>query len=325
MDVQARTRVFGRGWRAVLLLPGLLAGCGPAVEIGGDASTGDPSPTGASTSSSTDVSPTTSVPPATVDPSGVDVTSGTGSSGSSATGSSTTEDTIGDHTFLVPPDGGHVSIECSLFEQDCARGEKCNIWADDGGNAWNATRCVPVDRAPDGPDDPCTVEGSGVSGIDSCDIGSVCWDVDPRTLEGTCVSFCTGSENAPICESGLTCTAGNLIFLCLSTCDPLVQDCIDGEGCYVIEDTTECAPDTSDDSGATFDTCAFANACNPGLNCTDEEIVGLCDEGAEACCTPFCDMQDTTCPEGTQCISAFAEGMVPPGYEDVGVCGQDPV
>jgi hypothetical protein len=321
-DVRVGTLVFGRGRRAALLLgllTSLLAGCGPAVEIGGDASTGDPSPTGAS---STGVSPTTSVPPTTVDPSGVDVTSGTGSSGPSAT-SSTTEDTVGSQ-FIIDPDGGSLS-GCSLFEQSCVRGEKCTIWANDGGNAWNATRCVPVDRAPDGPAEPCTVEDSGVSGLDSCDVGSVCWDVDPDTLDGTCVSFCAGSEDAPLCEDGLRCIGNNLFFLCLPNCDPLVQDCNEGDACYVIEDTTECASDTSDDSGAAFDTCAFANACDPGLNCTDEEIVGLCDEGAEACCTPFCDMQDTTCPEGTQCISAFAEGMVPPGYEDVGVCGQDPV
>ncbi len=319
--------MFGLG-RHAALLAGLLtglAGCGPAVEIGGDASAGDPSPTGASTSTtSTGVSPTTSVPPATVDPSGVDVTSGTGSSGPSATGPSTTEDTIGDHTFLVPPDGGHVSIECSLFEQDCPRGEKCNIWANDGGNAWNATRCFPIDRAPDGPAEPCAVEDSGVSGLDSCDVGSVCWGVD-KTGEGTCVSFCSGSEEAPICEgSGLRCTGSNLFFLCLPNCDPLVQDCAEGEACYLHEDTPECEPDDSQDAGAAFETCASPNACDPGLNCMNAAFVGLCNEGEQECCTPFCDLQDPTCPEGTLCISAFPEGLALPGHEDVGLCGQDP-
>ncbi len=313
-EVRARTGHRGPSTLVVLGVVGsLLAGCSSVVEFGDDASTGAPDPAGTTTT-------TTGLPPATLDPSGVELTSDTGSSATSQT----TDDTIGDTTFLVPPDGGQVSIECSLFEQDCTRGEKCNIWANDGGNAWNATRCVPVDRAPGGPEDPCTVEGSGVSGIDSCDLGSVCWDVDPRTLEGTCVSFCGGSKQAPICEDGLRCMGSNLFFLCLSTCDPLVQDCDEGEACYVLDDTTECASDASDDSGSTFDTCAFPNACDPGLNCTDAAIVGLCEEGAEDCCTPFCDLQDATCPEGTLCIPAFSEGMVPPGYEDVGVCGQDP-
>lgn len=326
-DVRAGTLAFGRGRRAALLLgmlTSLLAGCGPAVELGGDASTGEP-PTGASTStSSTGVSPTTSVPPTTTDPSGVDVTSGTGSSGPSAT-SRTTDDTSGNNTFLIDPDYVGVDVECSLFEQDCARGEKCNIWANDGGNAWNATRCVPVDRAPAGPAESCTVEGSGVSGIDSCDLGSVCWDVDADTLEGTCVSFCSGSKEAPICEgAGLSCIGSNLFFLCLPTCDPLAQDCDDGDACYVQEDTTLCTPSVSGKAGALFQTCFFVNGCDPGSNCTDAATVGQCNVGAEDCCTPFCDLEDPTCPEGTQCISAFSEGSAPSGNEDVGVCGQDP-
>jgi len=314
-EVRARTGQKGHRTLLVLgVLGSLLAGCNSVVEFGDDASTGDPGPAGTTTTM-------TGLPPATVEPSGVEVTSGTGST---ATESGTTDDTAGNNTFLIDPDFNDVFPGCSVFEQDCAPGEKCNIWANDGGNVWNATRCVPLDRAPGGPDDPCTVEGSGVSGIDSCDIGAVCWDVDRLTLEGTCVSFCTGSESAPICQGGLTCTAGNLIYLCLPTCDPLVQNCIDGEACYVLEDTTECAPVASDEGGAVFDTCSVPNACELGLNCTDAAVVGLCDEGAEACCTPFCDLQSPTCPEGTQCTSAFAEGMVPPGYEDVGVCGQDP-
>lgn len=310
-EARARTGHRKHGKLRVLgVIGSLLAGCSSVVEFGDDASTGEPDPAGTTT---------TQPPPTTVDPSGVGVTTGSGSTGAA---SGTTDDTVG-NPFLIDPDGGHVSIECSLFEQDCPRGEKCNIWANDGGSVWNATRCFPVDRAPDGPAEQCTVEESGVSGIDSCDVGAVCWDVD-ETGEGTCVSFCAGSENAPVCADGLRCMGSNLFFLCLSTCDPLVQDCDEGEACYVLDDTTECASDASDDSGSTFDTCAFPNACDPGLNCTDAAIVGLCEEGAEDCCTPFCDLQDATCPEGTLCIPAFSEGMVPPGYEDVGVCGQDP-
>src|SRR5262245_13882487 len=41
--------------------------------------------------------------------------------------------------FIEDHDGGGHSWECSLFEQDCPIGEKCNIYANDGGNAWNAT------------------------------------------------------------------------------------------------------------------------------------------------------------------------------------------
>ncbi len=308
-----RARIGHRRHPALLcvgVLSCLLVGCTSVVELEDDASTGEPDPAGTTT---------TGPSATTADPSGAGVTTGSESTGAA---SSTTDDPAGNQ-YLIDPDGGDVSIECSLFEQDCPRGEKCNIWANDGGSVWNATRCVPVDRAPDGPAELCTVEESGVSGVDSCDVGAVCWNVD-ETGEGTCVSFCAGSEDAPICEGTLRCTAREIFALCLPGCDPLLQDCGEGGACYVFDDTTECASDASGDSGSTFDTCAFLNACDPGLNCTDAAIVGLCEAGAEDCCTPFCDLQAPTCPEGTQCISAFGKGMAPPGYEDVGICGQGP-
>lgn len=300
----------------VLVLCGVLTGCSSVVEFEAEASTGASDLSGTST---------TGFVPTTANPSGVGVTSGTTTP---ATDSSTTDDTAGSNLFLIDPDYTGVTPECSLFEQNCGRGEKCNIWANDGGNTWNATRCAPVDRDPGGPHDPCTVEGSGVSGIDSCDLGSVCWEVDPRTLEGTCVSFCGGTKSAPICEeAGLGCFGSNLFFLCLPDCDPLLQACQDGEACYLFEDNAECAPPPADDSGAVFETCAFPNACAPGSSCTNADFVGLCEEQALECCTPFCDLSDPDdppCPEGTQCISPFAEGMNSPGDEDVGLCGQEP-
>ncbi|MGH1343143.1 MAG: hypothetical protein ACRBN8_16415 [Nannocystales bacterium] len=315
LDVRSRTRVSDHRRPLALFIGCFLGGCSSLVDSQSSEATSDANP---GSSSTTSAQPGTGQLPGTTQTSGVELTSTT----STGAASSSTDEPTG-NTFLIDPDGG-VDIECSVFEQACPPGEKCNIWANDGGSMWNATRCVPVDRAPDIPGAPCTVESSPVSGLDSCALGSICWDVDSRTLEGTCVSFCTGSENAPVCEDGLTCAAGNLVFLCLSTCDPLLQNCVDGEGCYLLDDTLECAPDDSQDAGAAFETCTFPNACDPGLACTDAAVVGLCDEGAETCCTPFCDLKDPTCLEGTQCISAFPEGMVPPGYEDVGVCGQDP-
>ena len=85
-------------------------------------------------------------------------------------------------------DTGEVWLDlptsCSTFAQDCPPGFKCMPWASDGGNSWNATRCVPIAPDPNAPGEPCTVEGSGVSGLDDCDGTSMCWDVDPDTLEG---------------------------------------------------------------------------------------------------------------------------------------------
>lgn len=308
--------------RAALLFASLLLGCSSLIDLEGDASTGEPGPQG--TATTTGVPATTGVPttglPTTPDSSGAELTSSTDSIPDE---SSTTDDTVGSQ-FLIDPDGGSL-FKCTLLEQGCARGEKCTVWANDGGNAWNATRCVPIDVAPDGPGEPCTVEGAPVSGFDSCDGSSMCWGVDAQTLEGTCTPFCTSSADGPLCEDpGLTCESDGLLFLCLSVCDPLAQDCpTEGDACYVLDNTAACAADSSGAAGL-FDACAFVNGCDPGLTCAAVTAVGLCDDGAESCCTPFCDLDAPTCPKGTQCNPAFDAGAVPPGYENVGICGQDP-
>ena len=117
--------------------------------------------------------------------------------------------------FVSNPDGGGVSIECSLWAQDCMSGEKCMPWANDGGDEHNATRCSPLAVDPAGPYDPCTVEGSAVSGVDDCDQSSMCWDV--QDLEGFCIPMCQGSENNPQCPDQTWCWIGpdGLPIVCL--------------------------------------------------------------------------------------------------------------
>lgn len=230
--------------------------------------------------------------------------------------------------FITDPDGGGVSIECSVWDQDCAEGEKCAPWANDGGAAWNATRCVPVDANPAQPGDPCSVEGSGVSGIDTCDVSSMCWDVDGETNEGTCIAFCTGSENAPVCDDPTTsCSIANdgVLTLCLPTCDPLTQNCAEGQACYPIDNSFVCAPDASgEDQGADNDPCEFINACDMGNICVNPAIVQGCPAGSGGCCQNVCDLSadpaDQGCDTMETCEPWFEEGMVTPGFEDVGVC-----
>jgi hypothetical protein len=208
-------------------------------------------------------------------------------------------------------------------------GEKCMPWANDGGNAWNATRCSPVDRNPAQVGDPCTVEGSGVSGIDNCAISSMCWNVDPETNMGQCVAFCSGSEANPVCEDPQTsCSILNegTLILCLPNCDPLLQDCQEGEGCYVTNDTFSCVPDAGGEMGAFGEGCEFLNVCDPGLFCANPDGVPDC-AGSIGCCSSFCDFSDpdasAACPGaagGQECVLFYEEGQAPPGYEDVGVC-----
>src|SRR5689334_19955710 len=70
--------------------------------------------------------------------------------------------------FLPAPDLGS-GVECDVWIDDCPVGTKCMPWANDGGNSWNATRCTPLAEDPNGIGEPCTVEGSPVTGIDDCE------------------------------------------------------------------------------------------------------------------------------------------------------------
>lgn len=233
--------------------------------------------------------------------------------------------------FLVDPDAGVGPAECSLWDQDCPRGEKCMPWANDGGNVWNSTRCSPIDENPGAPGDVCTVEGSNVSGVDSCQLAAMCWNVDAETNEGECISMCQGSEANPVCADPQTsCTIVNdgLLILCLPACDPLLQDCDNGEACLAVVDSFVCLPDASGELGVQNDPCEYLNVCDPGLACLNAELVPGC--MAFGCCSQFCalDEGNAPCVAGLgamgECLPWYEEGVAPPGYENVGICGDPP-
>ena len=225
--------------------------------------------------------------------------------------------------FIPDPDGGGVTFECDPFAQDCPEGEKCMPWANDGGSAWNATRCSPIADNPGQVGDVCTVEGSGVSGIDDCDMGAMCFDVDPETNEGTCVEMCSGDETNPICETAnTTCTISNQgsLVLCRPICNPLADECAPGEGCYPVNDSMVCAPDASGEAGVAGDPCEFLNVCDSGLLCAGPEVVPGCQ--ASGCCSSFCTIggDDSGCLEGQTCIPFFPDGAPAECLSEVGIC-----
>lgn len=219
---------------------------------------------------------------------------------------------------------------CSTFDPQCEPGTKCNPYADDGGAFWNALGCFPLDRDPVGVGSPCTVEGHPASGVDDCEAGAMCWDVDPDTNEGVCRPFCTGSEGNAICENpGTTCATAfdDVVNLCLAVCDPLLQDCLQNYACAPLDEAFVCALDVSGGGeGGYGSDCDAFNACNPGLFCASPPQVPDCSGAAAGCCTEFCDMSDPNVEcagsaSGQECIRWFDEGQAPPGYEDVGYCG----
>jgi len=238
------------------------------------------------------------------------------------------EDSTTGMPFLQMPDGAGTEVECDIWMQDCMAGEKCMPWANDGGNSWNATRCTPVADNPGQVGDECTVEGSGVTGIDSCDVGSMCYYVDPETNIGTCVGMCQGSEDAPMCEPGFLCSISNdgVLILCRRECDPLLQDCMGSAACLPANgsDGFVCIVDASGEDGAPGQPCEFLNACDPGLFCANAEAVPDC-MGSGGCCSEFCDLTepdpDAGCSlMGQTCTPWFEEGTAPPDLEHVGAC-----
>jgi len=260
---------------------------------------------------------------------GVSSTGGGASEGLTSTSSSSSGEPM--PTTAEPTCGGFIcptdmpsSIECDVFAQDCPEGQKCSAVITDGGGAWNGARCVPV-LGTGAPGDPCIAK-SVAEGLDSCAKGVMCWGVD-MDGNGTCVGLCTGDWEAPMCADphGWCTISGDVLNLCLPVCDPLLQDCAEGDACYPIDDSFTCAPDASGDAGKANDPCEFINVCAEGLLCGDPMFVGAgCAPGLMGCCTPFCEFPDGVCPNpDQQCLQWLDPATLPEGdsWLDIGACG----
>lgn len=225
-------------------------------------------------------------------------------------------------SFIESYDWGNA-FECDMWIQDCPAGSKCSFWANDGGSSWNATKCVPIVPDPDQAGEPCTVETNIWSGLDSCMLGALCWNVDPQTNTGVCVEYCQGDQHDPTCSNpDLRCGGSRDLPLCLPTCCPVEQDCPDGQACYPFVEGFHCVLDASGEQGAFGDPCEFVNACDPGLFCVKADVVPDCD-GSVGCCTHYCVLGSSTCSTlhpGMDCVPWHEDGNAPPGEELVGVC-----
>ncbi len=249
---------------------------------------------------------TTTAPATITDPTTIDI--------STSSSTSTAEP-----NFIVTPDGGGGgTIECDVFAQDCPPGQKCAPWAEGGAVFWNATKCV--DITGDGaPGEPCSSE-NGISGIDDCALGVLCWDVDENG-HGTCVAQCEGTPDAPQCPTKSICysSGDGVLNLCFPICDPLAQDCPDGTICAAIFGTFDCIG-ISRDPDLINEPCEFNDSCAEGLVCLDAPgTSSACNPDLPGCCTPFCQLPDAPCPNpDQQCLPLSPPP--PPGFETVGAC-----
>lgn len=307
-----------RGTAALGLVVAL--GCGPAVTLG-DEGTGGSSDSSAGGITGLTSSPGTTTTAGTT--AGTTATTTSATSSTSATTATTTSDTAETVGFLDSATTEcftHCTAECDVWQQDCPAGEKCTPWANDGGNSWNALRCVPIEPFPGQPGEVCTVEGSGVSGIDSCDLGALCWNVDPETNTGYCIAMCTGSPEVPSCAGACdTCALNNdgVLNLCLQQCHPAHHECRTGEACAALGDTFACAPWSG--AAAVLDACDDTTDCADGLACVGAAQVPGCIDAS--CCTPVCDVTADDCAAqlpGTTCAPTGFE--VPGCITAVGLC-----
>jgi hypothetical protein len=323
---QATTPARQSGGLASLTLAFALgtAACGPIVE---------PEQTEGSSSSPGDetmIPPGTTAPPPTTSTTGVTTGDPDTDAPMTTTIEATTTSDDGDSSCAFyagcPPDISRDPFECDVFAQDCPEGEKCMPWANDGGPSWNATRCLPVANDPGAPDEPCTVEGGGLSGLDDCDVGVMCFHVDPLTNEGTCVSMCIGSPEDPQCaapEEACLLRYDGALALCFDACHPLDPSCEAGSACYPTsaQDQFLCWPPSGEDLPH-GEPCEFINSCAASHACLEASLFPACED--LSCCAELCDLTaGLPCPDADQgvvCVPWYEEGTAPPGYENLGAC-----
>ena len=275
--------------------------------------------------------------------------SGTSSTGGASSGPSTSSGSTGtasaSTTAPAPdlPTGCEPERygECDPWCQDCPEGQKCLAWVDDGGDMWNATRCSPVAPDPQAPGQPCTTPEGPDAGLDNCEKGAMCWEVDLNTNNGTCSALCTGSPDSPQCPPYQSCliASDGFLNLCRPWCNPLVPaDCWKGSVCLLTDvdligppgDAPPFDPDmvafkcTLKASGPVPQgtPCQFANVCDPGLACVNATRVPNCDPDAlPGCCARWCDLAQPDCPEGGTCQPVLQPAPdLPQELANLGLC-----
>jgi hypothetical protein len=212
---------------------------------------------------------------------------------------------------------------CDPYAQDCAPGFKCTPRGTD--DTWDTTGCVPIDPAPVPVGGVCTTQGTPTSGQDDCTLGALCWNLDVD-LQGTCVELCGCGPTAPTCQGGGNCFEANsgILAICADDCDPLTNDCPDGQVCVasVVAGTVAfgCVPDAAPKAVDVGSPCEFANVCGPGKLCIPAEQLDNCTSAA--CCAPVCAMADPgSCDlQQSECAPLTTSDLAPECLPQVGIC-----
>jgi hypothetical protein len=178
------------------------------------------------------------------------------------------------------------------------------------------------------PGEPC-IDSPATEATDDCDGSGMCWDLEEvdGQLVGTCVQFCTGTPDDPMCPEWSSCQicGGFCPHVCIPECDPLLQNCEEGgTACYWAIDKFQCITTTR--GVPTGEPCGFINDCAAGNTCISAEALASCN--GDSCCSTWCHVeQPDPCESilpGTVCEPRFEEGTAPPDLAHVGVCAVFP-
>ena len=225
-------------------------------------------------------------------------------------------------------DTGGSGAQCSVWAQDCAEGDKCVPWSAEADLVPDEVRCCPTVGNPVLAGESCMVQDYFGSCLDNCEASSLCLDID-NDGEGVCQAFCTGQASDPQCGPDEGCFiyfAG--VPFCFPKCDPLIQDCADGQGCYPSQEAVGgtdflCLPQIG--SAQITEQCWFLSGCDPGLICVTPDFFPDCNSPV-GCCTRLCDTSEPDpCAEIDpilECVSWYVGGQQPPSPElaNVGAC-----
>jgi hypothetical protein len=244
----------------------------------------------------------------------------------------TTTSGDGDGDGDPDPTGG----ACTLWvEDDCMDPKlKCMPWSEQPDRIPDTTKCCDLDGSPVSLGDRCNTIDYDGSCLDNCPVDTMCVIDQLDALEGYCQTFCSVDDPSS-CPPTEVCKpffelieTAETVPLCMSRCDPLVQDCESkgrpGWSCLpegALSPSFLCMPPIEAPKQE-YAGCLLANDCEVGLACVPaSEVLGC--SSLFNCCTQYCDTSDPVnpCTMGNECVNLDSDV---PGLENVGVCA-DPL
>ncbi len=202
-----------------------------------------------------------------------------------------------------------VSAETSTGPSDSGTGDPSTSVDPDSSGPSSASDPTTDSSGTTAPTTDTTTEGSGSEGSSS--EGTTTTDADSSSTGDASSEGSSGSSTDTGGETGV-----------VDGCDPIAQNCADGQACYPLVDGFECFGIS--EAGAQGDACAFIDVCDAGLFCANAAFVEGCMDDV-GCCTAFCDLSNPADPcqdisPTMFCVPWYAEGEAPAGLESVGAC-----